>query len=237
MLLFPGDVRAAILRLEKALDNGEIDLKDLENRCRHNLAAKRWCDLHELPVPALEGLHEALHRPQSNDLIHKLHAASLSWNSRPVATEKTQMFVGFMNQLDGDDELKHHQLSKGLSAETPFLSRLSQAGKKITHIMPGESAEIEEESWILSIHGLAVKAKDHFGMSDEAIQTLNQLIEQGPAAIVLFASPYAMLHLKGWHDIPVLHAFQGAELAQLSAAEVMLGNSEAPGRLSVDMPE
>lgn len=237
MLLFPSDVRVAILRLEKALDGGEIDLQDLESRCRHNLAAKRWCDLHQFEIPPLDGLHGALHQTLSTELIHKLHASSLSWSSRPVATEKIEEFVGFVNQIEGEDELKHHQLSKGLTEETPFLRELEKAGKVVQTITTGTEGSKSENPWVLSIHGLAVKAKDHFGMSEIARKALNQLIGQRPAAIVLFASPYAMLHLKGWHDIPVLHAFQGAELAQLSAAEVMLGNAEAPGRLSVDIPE
>lgn len=237
MLLFPGDVRVAILRLEKALDHGEIDLADLAKRCRHNLAAKRWCELEQQQLPPLEGLHEALHQPQSTELIHKLHAASLSWNSRPVITDKVQNFIGFVNQIDTEDELKHHQLSKGLTEKTPFLHELEQASKQTQTIFAGESVAEGEQPWILSIHGLAVKARDRFGMSAEAIETLNRLIDQKPVAIVLFASPYAMLHLAGWHDIPVLHAFQGADLAQKSAAEVILGNAEAPGRLSVEIPE
>lgn len=237
MLLFPGDVRVAILRLEKAVDSGEIDLQDLERRCRHNLAAKRWCDLHELEVPPIEGVQEALHQAHSTELIHKLHAASLSWNSRPVATEEITEFVGFINKLEGEDELQHHQLSKGLATTTPFLHSLEKAGKNVVTIQSGDTVSAIETSWVLSIHGLAVKAKDHFGMSEGARETLNQLIALKPAAIILFGSPYALLHLREWHEIPVLHAFQGAELAQNSAAEVVLGNAEALGRLSVDMPE
>lgn len=237
MLLFPGDVRVAILRLEKALDNGEIDLQDLENRCRNNLAAKRWCDLHELATTSSEGLAADLHRPESIDLIRKLHAASLSWNSRPVATDDINTIVGFVNQIAGEDELKHHQLSKGLSEETPFLSALAEAGKQVQQVVAEESIDLGEEPWVLSIHGLAVKARDKFGMSEEAISSLNDWIALKPSAIVLFASPYAMLHLSGWYDIPVLHAFQGADAAQKCAAEVILGHAEATGRLSVDMPE
>lgn len=237
MLLFPADVRVAILRLEKALANDEIDLEDLANRCRHNLAAKRWVEVHEEAIPPVEGIASDLHKPESIELIHKLHAASLSWDSRPVVTEEIQEFVGFINQSESEDELKHHELSKGLTVETPFLNELGKAGKQVRTILAGESVGEHESPWILSIHGLAVKAHDHFGMSEEARETLHHLIAKRPSAIVLFASPYAMLHLKGWHDIPVLHAFQGADLAQISAAEVILGNAEAPGRLSVDMPE
>lgn len=237
MLLFPADVRVAILRLEKALANDEIDLEDLANRCRHNLAAKRWVEVHEEAVPPVDGIDSDLHKPESIELIHKLHAASLSWYPRPAHTEETGHFVGFVNQNDAEDELQHHQLSKGLEAKTMFLHELSAAGKTTEILTPGQESSLGEEPWILSIHGLAVKARDRFGMSNQAIETLNSLIAKGPKAIVLFASPYAMLHLTGWVEIPVLHAFQGAEWAQKSAVAVMLGNAEAPGRLSVDMPE
>lgn len=237
MLLFPSDVRVAILRLEKALEAGEIDLEDLETRCRRVLAAKAWAGAHEESVPSHDNLHQDLHQKESIELIQKLHAGSLTWTTQPAQRE-VKKAVAFMNLEGGPDELKHHQLSKNNTTDLAFLQTLEEEGLVTTVIREGEAVDtVESESWILSIHGLAVKAKQKFGLTETAITTINQLIAEGPSAIVLFASPFVMNHLSGWEGIPVLHAFQQSIPAQEAAAAVILGNAEAPGSLSVDFPE
>lgn len=236
MLLFPSDVRVAILRLEKALESGEIDLQDLKSRCRRVLAAKAWAGAHAESPPKTEGLHQDLHQETSQELIRKLHSASLTWTSRPARAQYHSAFA-FVNTEAGPDELKHHQLQKEARSDLAFLHSLEQGGVATSTTRSGEAfSPPESGSWVLSIHGLAVKAKRKFGLTEQAISTVNRMIAAGPTAIVLFASPYALSHFTGWEGIPVLHAFQQSREAQEVAAAVLLGNAEAPGSLSLEYP-
>ncbi len=233
ILLFPSDVRLALLRLEKALDQGEIELLDLARRCRKVLAAKRWAEVQAV-VPSIEGLHEDLHRPESAALIRSLHSASLSWNGPTLSKLSATTAVGFLHRLDGGDELRHHQLSKGSGGSLHFLDKLRSHGwrtQEVSALDPDALPEGLDRPWVLSIHGLAVKAKDRFGLSDAAIDRLEALLALGPEAIVLFASPHALTYLQGWEHVPVLHAFQHQDAAQDAAAEVLLGRQVASGVL------
>ncbi|MDP5168870.1 MAG: glycoside hydrolase family 3 [Bacteroidia bacterium] len=238
ILLFPSDVRVALIRLERALENGEIDLGDLRNRCRHILAVKRWTDAYVEAVPGSAALHEDLHRPESISLISELHAASISWGHLTGVFSSISTVIGFQNVQEGGDELRHHQLSKGAGAALYFLDKLKAKNWTSSLVYSSDTEgipEVIDQPWVLSIHGLAVKAKDRFGMSEAAIAKLNALIARKPQVIVLFASPYALEHLSGWEEIPVLHAFQGVDAAQDAAAEIALGRKKVIGKLSVEV--
>ncbi len=237
ILLFPSDVRVAIMRLEKALEQEDINHEDLRRRCRHVLAAKCWTDAHEAPVPPGESLDHDLHRRDSIQLIRQLHEASLCWVPSPLGIKDLERALAFVNPTQKVNEHQHHQLDKGQRDHLAFHDSLKQESIH-THILSvGEPADLDPDSWILSIHGLAVKAKDQFGLSEASITYLNKLIAGKPACIVLFGSPFVFTHLKGWQHIPVLHAFQESTEAQIAAAKVISGKIQAKGTLSVQVSE
>ncbi len=237
ILLFPSDVRIALLRLERALERGEIDLGQLRARCRRVLAAKRWADAHTDPVPTSVRLHEDLHRPESVALIQDLHAASLAWGERSTIFPERGKLLACQLPLGGADELKHHQLSKGLGSGLPLAESLAARGWEVEVFRVGAEEKslppVPEGPWVLSLHGFQVKARDKFGMGEEAIEQINRLLASGPSAVLLFGSPFILRHLTGWEDLPLIHAFQGAASAQHAVAAVVLGLAEVRGTLSV----
>ncbi|MBT8188268.1 MAG: glycoside hydrolase family 3 protein, partial [Croceitalea sp.] len=92
-----------------------------------------------------------------------------------------------------------------------------------------------KEKVVIGIFPPQMKPQHNFGLTENDITKINELIENKEAAVYLFGNPYA-LHLINWQKAAmVVVAYQDFESFQFNAAAHIMGKVEALGNLPISL--
>ena len=255
LLLFCVDVPGAIAAIEALVEAGKLTQAEIDERVRRQLMAKAWLGLGDPAAVIPSPPPEPLHRPEGLALRQRLAQEAITLirdeaARLPLAPGLKVATVVLEAGEAGPEDLAHHSLSGGRAQEgsgalTPFQAALDQA-YPATHfrLQPDRLPATRLKGWldrlqpydlcILLVQGLAVKARDRFGISD-AYQTWLAALTAGlPTVVVHLANPYALRHLPGVNAAgTLLMAYQDLPELQGAAAAVVLGHIPARGKLPV----
>ena len=175
---------------------------------------------------ALEEPPEEVRNPDS--LNHKLAYESLSLIHGEQKNIKTFAKEGFVG------------LALGMESNNPFFSTLS---KSVTFAsFSTESAskkdileEVRGKNILLSLFPTNAKPKDNFGLSQQDLTFVSELLANQNVVLYLFGNPYFLNLLSIQNAKAVVVAYQGFETFQQNAANHFLGKIDAKGQLPITL--
>ena len=230
MLLIPENVGAAVKKIKRALNTGQISMERLEFSVEKILKAKYWAGLNEYKPVALEDLNQDLNTVQDSLLHAKLVESS-------ITLLKNQNGVFPIKDLEST---KIAYVKLGDAPSDVFLGML-QNYKNITEVQPDENGEYlnklkKYSKVIVGYHKSNSNPWKSFKFKQSELDVLEKIAAQNEVFLNVFASPYALLDVKSFSNIEsVLVGYQNSSYAQEIVAQMIFGAMETRGKLPVSI--
>ena len=262
ILLKPGDIIASIDRLEKAMESGECEKEDLDERVRKVLRLKARFGMLERDYDAtveVEGITERVKKAEHLALIQKMADQSMTIVDNkagllPLAKGKKIAYVAYnakhipMKREYGDIEgLSGYNPETGMVDSTTLMYQylLRQGGEVHYFALDKKSTEKDIEKVnkqvrdydvvILACHDPRARSRRDL-IKPEHLDAIGRLVKNNATVMVHFGSPYGLSELPWLGDVgAVLMAYKDSESNQTAAAKVLTGEIDAVGVLPVSV--
>ncbi|MEQ8239187.1 MAG: glycoside hydrolase family 3 N-terminal domain-containing protein, partial [Cyclobacteriaceae bacterium] len=260
ILLFVKDVRQAVVEIKQAIAERKISEKEIAQRCLKQLMYKYWMGLSKFLPLSFQDIAEDVNEDTAvvND---RLYAASLTLvhGKAHLTTPNTNQKACVVSLFaDGDKvengALSHHTLLKGAVNESeslPLFEKIlsDHLGEKFENKKVRFDEIVEqkqsilnsidpEEEVVLAIHDVKLKAPDNFGITQDMIDFVSELLQYKKVHLVFFGNPYALAKMSNLqHAESILMAYQENKYTYKYAAEALIGRYKPIGKLPVDINE
>ncbi|GAA4834470.1 glycoside hydrolase family 3 N-terminal domain-containing protein [Algivirga pacifica] len=257
---FTREVEDALIAIEKAIKEGRLTSRDIEEKCRKVLAFKYWAER-----PAQVKIQEELLSEQH--LIQQLNSSKDKALNRKLSEGAITMLRNVDNRLPiqeiagkriavvsiGSDTLTTFQkmaakytqvdfLNIGTSFSSEKQSLLLDTLKSYDHILVGihdlfMSPKVKEI--VVNLNEGKQRIPTHpFGITEEVKQLVEQLSQNDKVILTVFANPYALNVFQGIaQSKALLMTYQDTPLMQEIAAQVIFGALPTQGKLPVTVNE
>ncbi len=232
VLLFSGDIPAAISTIKKAINDKKVTIKRLDESVIKILKAKFWVGLNNYKPVDLNNLSADLNTIQDKILNQKLVANSVTLvqnknNVLPIkdlANNKVA-YVKFGSKYNN----------------TSFINRLNDY-TKVDVISSENLGDMMQKlrgykTVIVGFH-TSLGAYANYKISDRDLVTLQEIARNHKVILDVFASPYSLLKIKTFTNIDaVIVSYQNSDLAQDVSAQMIFGALDMKGKLPVNINE
>lgn len=238
VLLFPKDVPLAVSMIEKAIANGKLLEKDLNEHVLKILKAKKWAGLDNYEPIIEKNLHEDLNTDKYKRLYRQLISRSVT------LLKNSGAMIPF-------SDLEHKKIaSVAIGGKSPnyFQNKLKGYSKVDLFSLPKNptDSEIKQlisnlESYsevIISLHKPSRSPSKHFGVSAKSQKIIGQIAATKSVTLVSFTNPYVFNWVKETDKCnAVLVAYNDKVTTQEAAAQILFGGFGAMGRIPVSAGE
>ena len=229
------DLGQAIVAVKKAVADGVLSEKMIEEKCRKILAAKKWLGLDNYKPVETKNLVADLNRGE-----YQVTRRNLFLNSTTVLINNDSVLP-----LLRLDTLKIATLSIGAKSETSFQKMLGNY-TNMDHFVISENETPAGTAKILGqlkpynlviagIHGMKLTPSDNFGLTGSQLAAIRKL-DLSKSVVCLFGNPYALGILPELENAKsLLVTYQENSTTQELAAQVIFGALDANGKLPVNV--
>jgi len=228
IILASPDVPAAVHLFEQAVNEGCIDIEDLDARVLKVLKVKESLHLNTQRILNTHNLHEQLHSLYSLHLKKRLFQEAITIVKGHeyiplIYTEKTGLL-----QIGGE-----HNTCIEILTQHYHCSALHVPADMTYEHMQKTLNELKDKDFIMvSISDINKYAQSQFGISDATIELLDNFTLAGKKIVaVLFGNPYCLKYFARCDAIII--AYEDVPEAQEAAALVLLGDHKATGKLPI----
>ena len=232
--------RETVSAIKNALTNGDLQWKDIDQKVRKILLAKKWLGLDKNSRPSTNPALNDLSRPQY-DLTQRL----ITENSLTVLRNKKNLLP--INHLD---TLKIATLTIGRTEKTPF-QKMASRYCEMNHFCIDNTLDtdmldqtinaIKDYDVILAaIHVPSMNPVKNFKLTQNQILAVKKLLEQpNPNTVFsIFGNPYSLNAFKAIEKTEnLIIAYQDNQYTQELTAQLIFGAIEAKGTLPVTVNE
>lgn len=234
VLLFSQNIPLAIARIKKAIETGEISMRELDEHCLRILRAKEWGGLHKMQSVKVSNIYEDLNTPVAEQLKRNLIQES-------ITVLKNEKGVIPLTGLIGK---RIAVVNIGVEGETTFDKAFQHYASFDSYYMD-KNPDFKRAMWLrdtLSRYDLVIagmlntsnKPSRNFGVTNESARILNSVGENTNVVLCIFANPYAVNLLKDLNNIEtVLVCYQDDAMTHEVTAEVVIGAAAGNGALPI----
>lgn len=265
ILLKPGDIIASIDRLEEAMESGECDLEDLDNRVRKVLRMKAEFGMLDRKYSAQVDTTDISNRVKKAE--HMALTEELSEKTMTLVDNKAAMIPLDMSKKIAYVAYNAKRIPlrreygdiEGLSGYNPATGMVDSTTLMYQHLLKNGNGkgevhyfaldkksskkDIAEVCKHLSGYDIVILAcHDPRGRSrkdlihPDHLDVMAKMVKQYHPILVHFGSPYGLAELPWKESLSaILVAYQDSENNQRAAAKVLTGEIEAEGILPVSM--
>ena len=238
LLEFTEDVPKAIEEVNKAIKQGLISQKQLDERVRKILAVKQWVGLNEFKAQSPKNILKEINTAEANFLNRKLVEASLT-------VLKNEKSILPLRKLD---TLKIASVSFGASKQTEFQKTLNLYTEVKNFQLKADvkASEIEKIKEKLSEYNLVIGGihddsrfpRNTMKFSKPVQDFIAELAAKELTIFSYFKNPYSINKLdKIENAAGLILTYQDTKTTQDLAAQLIFGGVGANGRLPVSIGE
>jgi beta-glucosidase-like glycosyl hydrolase len=231
VLLFSGDVPAAIGRIKEAMISGALTQDEIDGRVRKILQAKYWMGLSVWHPVNTHHLVEDLNSSEALYLKQRLIESSLT-----LVRNKEGLLP-----LQEIDTFRFASIAIGTDGITPFQEMLSRY-ISVEHYQIRKDAPDNDYGQLLeqvkncnvvfvALQGMSRQASAGFGVTENSKEFIQKLQARCKVVLTVFGSPYALRYFENssW----LLEAYQDDEMNQQLSAQLLFGGIPSKGKLPV----
>lgn len=233
LIEFVPDLKKAIESVRLAVENGELSLAEIDEKCTTILALKRWANLNAYKPTETKNLTARLNSPYYEVTSRKLIQSSLT-----------------VLQNDGIlpvQDLEIHKIASVNIGGNKISSFQQMLGKytQIDHFYISENAterdwvelrkKLENYNLIIGgIEGINLYPSKKYGTSEIQRRAVSEIVQDNNSVFVFFGNAYALKHFENIHHSKgLILAYQNNKLTQELAAQLLFGGIDARGKLPV----
>ena len=234
MLCLPGDIPSVIARVKDAIKKKKLGWQTIDESVRRVLHAKYKYGLaNQVPV-AYDRLTEDLNR--NSTALRRIIAEKAVTLARHGDKEAFP--------LPSSGHMKIALVSIGSATDNAFSRRMrldhnadvfhfdhKQSSERIASIV--ELIRQRYDRVVISVHGLTRFPGKNFGMSDAALQLLQQTAAMKPSTVLLFGNPYAAKAFCGVNNLLV--CYEDEPVTHDVSADILKGKLLPQGQLPVSI--
>jgi beta-N-acetylhexosaminidase len=234
VLEFTEDVPRAIEEIRKAIRQGLITQKEIDDRCRKMLAVKYWVGLTKFKPLEAKGMNRELNTAESKLLSRKLTEASLT-----VLNNNNNVIP-----LQRLDTLRIASVAFGATNQTVFQKTLSLY-TNVTHFVLPKTATTAQVNLIReqlrnynliigSVHDDAIRPYNRLTLPDTLLAFVSELAVKPNVIFSMFKNPYVLDKIKDIEKSQALvMTYQDNANAEELTAQLIFGGIGANGQLPV----
>jgi beta-N-acetylhexosaminidase len=238
IVLMPEDVGRSVNQIEKMVEAGQLQSKDIDERCRKILKAKEWAVLPSLQNKKLSDkeLIDSLNSPYFEVVRRKLIEKSIT------VVENKQEIIPFRNlekqriavvSLGGDSVFEFQNAMALYDNTSDFQIRGNEDSLFISHLLDTLQ---NFNVIVLSLHTDEFRANKQFGISDRMMQITDTILSCYPTVLTVFANPYKLNQLKHLkNNLALVVSYENDKTTQNLTAQLLFGGIGAEGRLPVSI--
>jgi len=227
------DIKKAIESVKLAIQNGELSLAEIDNKCTTVLALKRWANLNEYKPAKTKNLTSLLNSPYYEVTSRKLIQGSLTVLQNdgilPVQDlEKNKIAsvniggnkISYFQQMLGNyTQMDHFYLSK-TATERDWVD----LRRKLDNY----------DLVIGGIEGINLYPSKKYGSSEIQRRAVSEIVQDKKSVFVFFGNAYALKYFENIHHSKgLVLAYQNNKLTQEVAAQMVFGAINTTGKLPV----
>lgn len=230
MLCLPGDVTTCIKAIEAALQNNELEQKNIDASVKKVLLAKYHLGLHTVQPVNTTNLADdlntdvaAIRKGVAQKAMTLLRLSDTSF--LPLATGKKVAYVGF--GINGANTFANG-IKNTYNADAYYFNYKDSEDKAASII---SALRTKYDAVVIGIHQLSKYPASNFGLSTTAINLLNKLQQNKKAITFVFGNPYSVKNMCQAPNIVV--CYEDDAIFQQVALEVLNGKNQPQGTLPV----
>ncbi|HEV2831837.1 MAG TPA: glycoside hydrolase family 3 N-terminal domain-containing protein, partial [Hanamia sp.] len=234
MLCLPGDVPEAIAKIKEAIENNKLSWNDIYEKCKKVLAYKYMYGVanvqpinpYNLTNDLNAGIVEMKKRIAENaiTILNKTDAAFFPLQSKKKK-EKEIVFVGIGIS---EENAFAKRMKEDYNADAFYFDYVEDATRILSTV---ELIKKRYKSVVIGVHNYKRYPANQFGISNYALDLINQIQQNNKTIIFDFGNPYA---LKNFCDAKNLVAcYEDDSITQFAAADILKGTIKARGTLPV----
>jgi beta-N-acetylhexosaminidase len=223
----------AISAVKLAVQNGELTIEEINEKCRKVLMVKKWLGIDRQRLVPIDNL-----LPKLNDFHYLLTKRLLHEQSMTVLVNEQKMIP-----IQRLDTLKIASLMIGSEEITPFQQMLVNYAQIDNFNISKTPSELEISNLLnqlnpynlllIGINGMGLYPRKRFGITDQQIELIEKLSNKN-AIIAYFGNPYSLSNFPSIANVKsLIIAYQSNPDAQEMAAQLIFGATAATGKLPV----
>ena len=230
MLLIPENVGAAVKKIKRAINRGQLSMERLHYSVEKILKAKYWAGLASYKPVVLDNLEEDLNMVQDS-LLH----ASLVEQSITLIQNKEMVFpitelattkIAYVKLGDANNDDFLNMLNKYITVPEVKTDSSGQLLDKLKNY----------DTVVIGYHKSNSNPWKSFKFSEEELLLLENIAKENRVILTVFASPYSLLDIPSFKNIEaVVLAYQNSKFAQDITAQMIFGALETKGKLPVSI--
>jgi len=234
ILLLPNELSVIIPLLKKAVENGEISEKSIDEKCLKVLQLKEKWGITSLQPLKTKNVITELNSEKVNQIIKQIEEKALTLvkndrNILPLSEKENTCFL-----FIGDSE--NESYAKTISAEfgLPFI-KIEKTIKK--EEIPAALAKFSKYEMIIVIYlSTNQSLAKNYSITQESVAFLNELGKTKKIVLALFGNPYALAQFKTLNSFhAVIVGYQRTENSVRAAMKGIYGKIEFEGVLPVSV--
>jgi beta-N-acetylhexosaminidase len=236
MLEVTENVALAIAEIRKAIKEGKISQKEIDDRCRKMLAIKYWVGLNRSKMVNVGNIVSDLNTPTGKLLNRDLFEASIT----VLKNENTVLPIKDL------DQKRFAAVSVGRKASTPFQRTLNLYTQVNEFLIPNDASQLYIDSvmsrlkdynqLIVGIHDDPGRPHNRMSFGDPVLKFISSISVQPNVIVVAFKNPYVLNKLNSIEEADgLVVTYQDTNEAEDLAAQLIFGGTNATGRLPVSV--
>jgi beta-N-acetylhexosaminidase len=233
MLCLPEDVAASIIKIKEAIDSNKLSWDNVYAKCKKVLEYKYVYGIANVKPLKTDNLTNDLNAGVND--MRKL----VSENAITVLNNKDNLFFP-LQIFKHDDNIAYVGL--GIDSANTFAKRIhedynavtfyfnyKQDSSQIKYIV--DSLKSRNKTVIVGIHRYARYPANNFGISENALNLLQQIQQNNRTIVFDFGNPYAIKNFCGANNL--VTCYEDDSITQHAAADLLEGKINANGALPV----
>ncbi len=234
ILLFPEDVPTAINQIKIAITNGLISQKEINERCKKIIAAKKWQELDRYKPVKIENLYADLNNDKALYLKQRLIEKSLTLlkNNNDLIPFKRLDTLKIASVAVGADSINAFQKQLNLYDAISNFTIDKNADKNQFDSLAESLSQYNLV--IVSIHNTDRRPSKEFGITQQTVDFVSNLSAKTKVVLTVFANPYSLSYFKNIENIQaLLMSYEDNQFSQNLSAQLLFGGIPALGKLPV----
>jgi beta-glucosidase-like glycosyl hydrolase/CubicO group peptidase (beta-lactamase class C family) len=234
---FVPDLPKAIESVKKAVENGELSMQEIDEKCRKVLALKRWANLNHYQPADTKNLTARLNSPYFEVTNRKLIQGSLTvLNNRNILPIQKLDSFKIAAVMIGADRITPFQKTIDKYAETDHFFLPKNASERDWSVLQGK---LKNYNLIIAgVQGINRYPGQKYGTSEIQRKAVAEIVQLNNSIVVFFGNAYALKYFENIHQSRgLVVAYQNLPLIQDLAAQLLFGAFDASGKLPVSVDE